>query len=72
MAEHIPAETIAYESDRNGVWVVETRTADGRWVPMSGYSSSVERSTAWAIAREDRKKWPDEKFRVRKYISVQS
>jgi hypothetical protein len=55
---------------RLSVYVVETWMRNpGKWWPMD---SRVSRGSAWAQAREFRKKWPDESFRVTKYVSVKS
>jgi hypothetical protein len=53
------------------VYVVETwmRGASPRWWPMD---ARVSRGSAWALAREDRKRWPNEKFRVTKYVSTKA
>jgi hypothetical protein len=48
------------------VWVVETMVR-GEWY---AFDCRVSRSSAMALAREDRQRWPGEKFRVVKYAST--
>ena len=47
------------------VWVVESRVQDGRWVAML---ADVTRRGAWFSQRGYRARWPEEKFRVVKYV----
>lgn len=49
-------------------WVVETYLRhQRRWYAMD---ARVSRASAWALMREDRKKYPQHKFRCTKYVST--
>ena len=50
------------------VWVVESRVQDGRWVAML---ADVTRRGAWFSQRGYRARWPEEKFRVVKYVPAE-
>ena len=54
---------------RNVVWVVEWEDVDGNWYAQRDHARD-SRIDATGIMEGQRARWPEDKFRVTKYVAV--